>query len=236
MGQIKELKTMKIFNRIVVCLATLAIFPIMYFLNLVRAVVSISEDSSLYTILSKLAEETASSAMEITFSVKEIFKYLSEGSFSFAGMSFDLSKIPSELLSGKNWVIASGVLIVIAMLIAIVIVGCALFTNAYKTITALSAGGAICCFAALRSFIRFSAPYMSGSIDIGELLSNALIGKNDNLLGSIGTSFLKGAISVDSFTLGNAVTLSLIFFIGIALWELAYVVTLPEKKDVKKKH
>ena len=226
---------MKIFNKIVVCLATLAIFPIMYFMNIVRAVVSISEDSSLYTILSKLAEETASSAMEITFSVKEIFKYISEGSFSFGGMKFDLSKIPAELLAGKNWVIASGVLIAIALIIAIVIIGCALFTNAYKTITALGASGAVCCFAALRCFIRFSSPYMGGSIDVGEILANAVVGESNNLLGTIGTSILKGAISVDSFTLGNAVTLSLIFFIGVALWELAYVITLPEKKPTKDK-
>lgn len=226
---------MKIFNKIVVCLATLAIFPVMYFLNIVRAVVSISEDSSLYTILSKLAEKTASSAMEITFSVKEIFKYISDGSVSFGGMTFDLSKIPAELLAGKNWVIAAGVLIAVALLIAIVIIGCALFTEAYKTIMALGAGGAVCCFVALRCFVRFAAPYMSGSIDIGELLANAFVGESNNLLGSIGTSILKGAISVDSFTLGNAVTLSLIFFIGVALWELAYVVTLPEKKSVKVK-
>lgn len=226
---------MKIFNKIVVCLATLAIFPVMYFLNIVRAVVSISEDSSLYTILSKLAEKTASSAMEITFSVKEIFKYISDGSVSFGEMKFDLSKIPAELLAGKNWAIAAGVLIAVALLIAIVIIGCALFTEAYKTITALGAGGAVCCFAALRCFVRFAAPYMSGSIDIGELLANAFVGESNNLLGSIGTSILKGAISVDSFTLGNAVTLSLVFFIGVALWELAYVVTLPEKKSVKVK-
>ena len=235
MGQIKELKTMKIFNKIVVFLASLAIFPIMYFLNLVRAVVSISEDSSLYTILSKLAEETANSAMEITFSVKEIVKYISEGSLSFGGMKFDLSKIPSEMLSGKNWAIAAGVLLVIAMLIAIVIMGCALFTNAYKTIIALGAGGTVCCFAALRCFVRFAAPYTAGSVDVGDVLANALVGESNNLLGSIGTSILKGAISVDSFTLGNAVTLSLIFFIGIALWELAYVVTLPEKEPTKAK-
>lgn len=227
---------MKIFNRIMVCLASAAIFPIMYFLNIVRAVVSIAEDSSLYTILSKVAEDTANSAMELTLSVKEIVKYISDGSFSIGGMKFDISKIPSELLSGKNWVIASGVLIVIALLIAIVIIGCALFTNAYKTITALGVGGAVCMFAALRCFIRFSSPYMSGSVDIGEILANAFVGESNNLLGSIGSSILGGAISVDSFTLGNAVTLSLIFFIGIALWELAYVVTLPEKKEVKGKH
>ena len=47
---------MKILNRIVVFLLALSVLPIMYFLNAVRAVVSISESSSLYTILSKLAE------------------------------------------------------------------------------------------------------------------------------------------------------------------------------------
>ena len=221
---------MKILNRIVVFILSLSIFPIMYFLNLVRAVVSISESSSLYTILSKIAEETASSAMELTFSIKEIFKYISDG-VSFGGMKFDLSKIPAELLSGKNWVIAAGVLLAVAMIIAIVIMGCALFTNAYKTISALGAGGAICCFAALRFFARFAAPYMSGSIDVGDVLAQAFVGESNNLLGSIGASVLKGAISVDAFSLSNAVTQSLIFFIGIALWELAYIVTLPEDKS-----
>lgn len=221
---------MKILNRIVVFILSLSIFPIMYFLNLVRAVVSIFESSSLYTILSKIAEETASSAMELTFSIKEIFKYISDG-VSFGGMKFDLSKIPAELLSGKNWVIAAGVLLAVAMIIAIVIMGCALFTNAYKTISALGAGGAICCFAALRFFARFAAPYMSGSIDVGDVLAQAFVGESNNLLGSIGASVLKGAISVDAFSLSNAVTLSLIFFIGIALWELAYIVTLPEDKS-----
>ena len=221
---------MKILNRIVVFILSLSIFPIMYFLNLVRAVVSISESSSLYTILSKIAEETASSAMELTFSIKEIFKFISDG-VSFGGMKFDLSKIPAELLSGKNWVIAAGVLLAVAMIIAIVIMGCALFTNAYKTISALGAGGAICCFAALRFFARFAAPYMSGSIDVGDVLAQAFVGESNNLLGSIGASVLKGAISVDAFSLSNAVTLSLIFFIGIALWELAYIVTLPEDKS-----
>ncbi len=221
---------MKILNRIVVFILSLSIFPIMYFLNLVRAVVSISESSSLYTILSKIAEETASSAMELTFSIKEIFKYISDG-VSFGGMKFDLSKIPAELLSGKNWVIAAGVLLAVAMIIAIVIMGCALFTNAYKTISALGAGGAICCFAALRFFARFAAPYMSGSIDVGDVLAQAFVGESNNLLGSIGASVLKGAISVDAFSLSNAVTLSMIFFIGIALWELAYIVTLPEDKS-----
>lgn len=220
---------MKILNKIVVFLLAISVFPIMFFLNLVRGVVSISETSSLYTILSKFAEEAANSAMELTLSIKEIFKYISEGSFSIGGMKFDISKIPSEMLSGKNWAIAAGVLLVIAMIIAIVIMGSALFTNAYRTIIALGASGAICCFAALRCFAKFTAPYTAGTVDLGEILGNAFIGESNNLLGSIGLSVLKGAISVDSFTLGNAVTLCLIVFLGIALWEIAYYVTIPQK-------
>ena len=227
---------MKTFNKIVVFLLSLSIFPIFYFLNLVRAVVSISESSSLYTILSKLAEDTANSAIELTFSIKEIVTGISNGSFSFGGMSFDISKIPAELLTGKGWVIAAGVLLAVAAVIAIVIMGCALFTNANKTISALGAGGFVCCFAALRCFARFAAPFLSGTVDIGGILAKAFIGESNNLLGSIGESILEGAISVDAFSLGNAVTLSLIVFLGIALWELAYFITIPEKKTKKVKN
>lgn len=221
---------MKTVNRIVVFLLALSVFPIMFFLKLVGGVVSIAESSSLYTILSKLAENTANSALELSYSIKEIVEKLSDGGFSFGGMSFDLSKIPSELLTGKGWVITAGILLVIALIIAIVIMGCSLFTKAYKTISCLGATGFVCSFAAMRCFAKFTAPFLNGSIDVGAILSKALIGDDSNLIGTIGSTFLKGAISVDSFSLGNAVTLMMIVFLGIALWELAYFVTLPSSK------
>lgn len=227
---------MKILNRIVVFLLSLSVFPIMFSLKLVRGVVSISESSSLYTILSKLAEDAVSTAMELSYSVKEIVEKVADGGFSFGGMNFDLSKIPSELLVGKGWVIAAAVLLVIALLIAIVIMGCSLFTKAYKTISCLGAGGFVCCFAAIRCFAKFATPFVDGSIDVAGILSEALIGEDSGLLGTLGTTFLKGAISVDSFSLGNAVTLMMIVFLGIALWELAYFVTLtPDKSNGSKK-
>lgn len=227
---------MKAVNKIVVFLLAFSVFPITIFLELVRGVFSISQSSSLYTILSKLAEDTANSALELTYSVKEIIEKIGEGGISFAGMSFDMSKIPDELLEGKGWIIAAGVLLVIALVIAVVIMGCALFTKAYKTITCLGAGGAICTFAAMRCFAKFAAPYLNGTRDIGEILAEALIGDDANLLGSIGSAFLKNAISVDSLSLGSAVTLSFVVFLGIALWELAYFITIPEEKSKKIKH
>lgn len=227
---------MKAVNKIVVFLLAFSVFPITIFLELVRGVFSISQSSSLYTILSKLAEDTANSALELTYSVKEIIEKIGEGGISFAGMSFDMSKIPDELLEGKGWIIAAGVLLVISLVIAVVIMGCALFTKAYKTITCLGAGGAICTFAAMRCFAKFAAPYLNGTRDIGEILAEALIGDDANLLGSIGSAFLKNAISVDSLSLGSAVTLSFVVFLGIALWELAYFITIPEEKSKKIKH
>lgn len=227
---------MKAVNKIVVFLLAFSVFPITIFLELVRGVFSISQSSSLYTILSKLAESMVNSALELTYSVKEIIEKIGEGGISFAGMSFDMSKIPNELLEGKGWIIAAGVLLVIALVIAVVIMGCALFTKAYKTITCLGAGGAICTFAAMRCFAKFAAPYLNGTRDIGGILAEALIGDDANLLGSIGSAFLKNAISVDSLSLGSAVTLSFVVFLGIALWELAYFITIPEEKSKKIKH
>lgn len=224
---------MKAVNKIVVFLLAFSVFPIMIFLELVRGVFSISQSSSLYTILSKLAESMVNSALELTYSVKDIIEKIGEGGISFAGMSFDMSKIPAELLEGKGWIIAAVVLLAVALVIAVVIMGCTLFTKAYKTITCLGAGGAVCTFAAMRCFAKFAAPYLDGTRDIGEILAEALIGDDANLLGSIGSAFLKNSISVDSLSLGNAVMLMFIVFLGIALWELAYFITIPQEKPKK---
>ena len=142
---------MKILNRIVVFLLALSVLPIMYFLNAVRAVVSISESSSLYTILSKLAEGTANSAMELAFSLKELAGYASRGNFSIGGMKFDISKLPADLLVGKGWAIAAGVLLAVAVGFFIPV-----FTDFIKTGLVLKFPTLfVCCFTALSGIMAF---------------------------------------------------------------------------------
>lgn len=225
---------MKIVNRIVVTIMAFSVFPLMFFLNLVRAVLSISEDSSLYSILSKIASDTVNSRMEITLSVKEAMGYFRDGKFSFAGMDFSTKKIPAEMLVTKNWLIAAAVLLVVALLIALVIAGCAIFTEAYRTEMCLGAGGIVCAFAAVRCFAKFAAPFVSGKIDIGELLAKNLLGDDSGIVGTLGTAFLKKSISVDVLQLSNAVMLLAIAFFAIILWTLAFYLTLPEKDKPKK--
>lgn len=227
---------MKILNRIVTFLLGLAVFPALIFRILLRAVVSINQDTSIFKILSAFSE-TVNRKMEITVSIKELIGYIQDGTFSLGGMDFSFDKLPKQLFMTKNWLIATGVLIGITLIIAIVIMGCALFTKAHITVMGLSAGAIACLAAALKCFGNFAAPFVDGTIDLGSLLINSLTGDSMNIIGTIGAAALKGAIKVDILQLGNAVfTIGIIFAI-ILLWTFAYYITLPEneKKHIKKK-
>lgn len=225
---------MKILNRIVVFVLGMAVIPVMYFRTIIRLVVSLNTESSVYLLLSKILKETADSGMEITVSLKDVVKYITDGTIFFNGSSFDFSKVPPELLVNKNWVIASAILVLVAILIAIVIAGCALFTKAHKTVMVLSATGAGCVFAAIQCFSHFTRPFLDGEMDIGSLIGNALSGENAGLLATLGSALVSGSINVDSFSLDSAIFTILIIFIGILLWTVAYYITLPEKEKVKK--
>lgn len=224
---------MKILNRIVTFLLAAAVFPSIIFRILLRAVISFSQESAIYRILSAFSE-TAQRKMEITLSIKEAVGYIQEGKFSFAGMDFSIDKIPKELLTTKNWLIAAGILIVLSLIIALVIMGCALFAQAHKTVMGLSAGAIACLAASVKCFGRFAAPFVDGTIDLGGMLAKSILGESTSLLGTFGTAALNGAISVDILQLGNAVfTLGIIFFI-ILVWTFAYYITLPENERKKK--
>lgn len=220
---------MKILNRIVTFLLGAAVFPVIIVRVLFRAVVSVNPESSVYKIISAFSE-TVQRKMEIILSIKDIIEYWQDGQFSLAGMDFSFDKIPAEMLVTKNWLIASGVLIVLTLLIALVIMGCAVFTKAHKTVMSLSGGAIVCLYAALKCFDKFAAPFVDGTINIGAILAENLIGDKLGIIGSLGTAALDGAIKVDILQLGNAVfTLGIIFFI-ILMWTVAYYVTLPEKE------
>lgn len=220
---------MKILNRIVTFLLGVAVFPALIARTLLRAVVSVNPDSSVYKIVSTFSD-VLKHKMEITLSIKEIVGYWQNGRFTFGGMDFNLSKIPTELLVTKNWLIASAVFIVITLLIALTIMGCALFTKAHKTVMSLSGGAIVCLFAALKCFGKFAAPFISGTIDLGEILSKTLIGDATNILGSLGAAALQGAVKVDVLQLSDAIFTMMIVFFIILVWTAAYYVTLPEKE------
>ncbi|MBQ5592111.1 MAG: hypothetical protein IIU80_04130 [Clostridia bacterium] len=224
---------MKILNRIVTFVLAVAVFPSIVTRVLLRLIVSVAKDSTAYTLLSGFMKETIDSGLEITFSVQDIFDYLRDGSLSFDGMSISFDKLPAEMLVTKNWLIASAVLLVLSLVIALTIMGCALFAQAHKTVMGLGVGGAACCFGAISCFSRFAEPFVAGDVDIGAFLGEILLGDN-KIVSSIGSIFMSGAVNVDVLQLGNAVITMAILFIAVTLWTFAYFITLPTEAKPKK--
>ena len=224
---------MKILNRIVTFILAMAVFPAIVTRVILRVVVSVAEDSTIYTLLSGFMEETVNSAMEITVTFEEIVGYIQNGTFSFSGMNFSLEKLPMEMLATKNWLIVSVVLLILALLIALIIMGCALFAQAHKTVIGFGIGGTACCFGAISCFTQFAKPFVAGEVDIGKFLGQSLLG-DSGLIASLGSSFMSGAISIDILQLGNAVITMAILFIAVTLWTFAYFITLPTEEKPKK--
>lgn len=231
---------MKILNRIVTFVLAAAVFPAIILRTFVRIVVSISPDSYAYKILSvvgKNSDISVNNKMEMTYSLKQLFEYWADGTLSFGERRYAVIDLPPEVLITKNWLFASVGFIAAALIIALVIMGCALFAQSHKTVMGLSAGGIAALAASLGCFTKFAEPFVSGKIDMGTVIFDIFGGKEISAaggIGSIGALALKDAVIMDIFQLGNAVfTVGIIFFI-ILLWTLAYYITLPENERKKK--
>ena len=208
---------MKILNRIVTFVLAAAIFPAMFTRVLIRFV---EEPAGYLSGQNVLLEET--------LTLKELIEYVQNGTISPGSMFSADSTLPSDILDVKGWLFASVAFLVIAMLIAIVIMGCSLFTRAYKTVMGLSAGGALSCFIAMACFSKFAVPFVEGTRTISQLMPGSFF---DGFAGQIAQYLsITGTGDVVVFQLGNAVITTVILFFAVAMWTLAYYVTLPAEE------
>ncbi|MBR5262414.1 MAG: hypothetical protein IKV49_01205 [Clostridia bacterium] len=224
---------MKILNRIATFILAAAVFPTVFTRVLLRVIVAVAKGSTAYTLLSSLIGDTIDNGLEITVSLQDIVGYIRDGSISFEGMNFSFDKLPEDMLVTKNWLIVTVVLLLLALIIALTIMGCALFAQAHKTVMGLGIGGAACCFGAISCFSKFAEPFVAGQVDVGGFLGESFLG-GSGLASSIGSIFMSGAIDVDVLQLGSAVVTMSIFFIAVTLWTFAYFITLPTDAKPKK--
>lgn len=208
---------MKILNRIVTFALAVAVFPAAVTRIIIRIVITPGGT------LSAIMGETG---IEESLSVVDIIEHIQSGTYEFLEPLFRFENLPRSVSEGKAWLIATAVMLGIALLTALVIMGCSLFTQAHKTVMGLSAGGALACFLAMTFFTNFTTPFVEGQVDIGEILAESAF-ENADGIGGIFTYFLSGAVEINVFQLGNAVITMALLFIGILLWTVAYYVTLP---------
>ncbi len=212
---------MKILNRIVTFILAVAVFPAAVTRIMIRIIIAPGG------LLNSVMGDTA---IKEELSVIDIINYIQEGTFDFLKDLFNFDNLPIEVNAVKGWLLASAVMLVLALLIALIIMGCALFTQAHKTVMGLSIGGALSCFLAMSFFTKFTAPFTAGKVDIGAILGKNLEGA-EGIVGSILSSAISGVVDFEVFQLGNAVITMALLFIGILFWTFAYYITLsPEAR------
>lgn len=212
---------MKILNRIVTFILAVAVFPAAVTRIMIRIIIAPGG------LLNSVMGDTA---IKEELSVIDIINYIQEGTFDFLKDLFNFDNLPIEVNAVKGWLLASAVMLVLALLIALIIMGCALFTQAHKTVMGLSFSGALFCFLAMSFFTKFTAPFTAGKVDIGAILGKNLEGA-EGIVGSILSSAISGVVDFEVFQLGNAVITMALLFIGILFWTFAYYITLsPEAK------
>ncbi len=232
---------MKIVNRIVTALIAAAAFPFLITQFLFEIIVSINEDSIAYGLINLFGGQDnaiTGSRLGIQESILSIIKTASEGANSSDFNVIELwNSLPEELDTVKKLVIASMVFVAIGAVVALVIIGCAVFTKAYKTIIGLGLGGAGCFLTAIILFGKAGEPLKDGTIDMVKLIASLLMGEDgtSNGIAAIAGSLLEGTISIDVFALGGAVFGAMIALIAVSVWEFAFYVTLPEKERKVKK-
>lgn len=213
---------MKILNRIVTFILAFSVFPAL----VTRVLIRIVEEPK-----GVLGQEAL---LETTIDFSQLVEYIKDGTLKPGNLFSSSSNLPGAILEMKGWLIASLVFIVLAILIALVIMGCSLFTRAHKTVMALSAGGALSCFISMALFQKFTTPFTEGTMTLADLMPDSFLG--GEFVGSIAEMLsVSGTGKVVVFQLGNAfITMALIFF-GLLLWTVAYYVTLPaeEKAAIK---
>ena len=208
-----------ILYRVVTAIACLAIYPVFYFADLVHILITHKEISDL---LDKLNNEGNLHATEESISLSELSQWIDMFS-SFTNSEFDFQK---SILQNELYrpLVVAAVFIIIALVLGLVILGFAIFSNKIKVIIGLSGAGFLSTVAAYISFSALSNPLIAGEISLSELL---------NIDGVIATAIIGFLGEVASFTLDGAFWGLMFIMLGICAWSVS--VFLVHKSDEKEK-
>lgn len=202
---------MKAVYRIVCAALAIAALPIMYFQPLLRLIFSPNQI---------LIEEKISMKRAVDlFTGDGIFSNLT------GGKGLTMTPALKELLTP---VIATGVLLAIAVIIMIIIFFFAVFSNKQLLITILSAVGLILVAVSFITFKSATNPIINGEVPLSSLIEMGFLG-----------SMISSLISIKVLQLSSAPTLLLFLFIFILAWSLSFVITdigeeAPQKSNTKK--
>ncbi len=212
-----------ILYRVITAIMAIAMFPAFYFADLLTFEI-VHEDIS--NLLNYFRDEATIDATYDSISLAELPDFIDMfSSFTTGDFDFKTQILQNELYRP---VVVAVVFIVIALVLGLVILGFAIFSNKIKVITALSGAGFLSTIAAYISFNGFFAePLIAGEITLAQIL---------NVDGII-TSLIMGYLGdVTIFALGAAFFAVMFLMLGILVWSISVmIVNASDEKEKAEK-
>ena len=204
--------------RAVTAIACVAIYPVFYFADLIHILITHNEISDL---LNKLNGGNTLQATEESISLAELPEWINMFSgFTDGNFDFKASILQNELYRP---LVVAAVFIAIALILGLVILCFAIFSNKIKAIIGLSGAGFLSTIAAYISFSCFANPLMAGEISLSEVLNM------DGIISSLIIGFLG---EVASFTLDGAFWGLMFIMLGICAWSVSVLlVNISDEKE-----
>lgn len=211
-----------IFYRVITVIMTVAMYPLFYFKNILYFEIDHSTISDLLNII------TGKNETQVTYdyiSIAGLPEWL-DMIKSYLGDSADINLDVFSNALYRPLIIAAA-FIAVALVLGVIIIGFALFSNKVKVIAALSGSGLACTIASYISFTQFFAkPLINGEITLVQLL---------NIKDSILSIILNYAGTVTVFRLEEAFFSVLFLLLAVFIWSVAVViVNKSEEKENEK--
>lgn len=211
-----------IFYRVITVIMTVAMYPLFYFKNILYFEIDHS------TISDLLNSITGKNETQVTYdyiSIAGLPEWL-DMIKSYLGDSADINLDVFSNALYRPLIIAAA-FIAVALVLGVIIIGFALFSNKVKVIAALSGSGLACTIASYISFTQFFAkPLINGEITLSQLfnIQNTIVNMVLNLAGDVTVFRLEGAFFSVLFLL-----------LAVFIWSVAVViVNKSEEKENEK--
>ncbi len=211
-----------IMYRVVTAILAIAMYPAVYFADIFTFEILHSDISDL---LNMFNQGNTGHATYDSISLHKLPEFIDM--FGGLGENFDFK---TSILQNELYrpVIVAVVFLAIALILGLVILGFAIFSNKAKVITALSGAGFLCTLASYISFTGFFAePIISGEISLAKLL---------NIEGSLISLVLPYLGEVTVFALTGGFFAVMFLLLGICVWSVSVmVVNASDEKEQQMK-
>ena len=217
-----------IMYRVITAILAVAMFPAVYFADLFTFEIAHTSISNLLGGLTA-NEEGMNGTLHTTYdsiSLHELPQWID----MFSGFTNEDFDFKASVLQNALYrpVVVAVVFLALALVIGLVILGFAIFSNKIKVITALSASGFLCTLASYISFTGFFAEkVLAGDITISQLF---------NMNGIISSAIASLIGEVILFTLDGAFFAVMFLLLGICAWSVSVmIVNASEEKEKQMK-